>query len=92
MAQTLLSVLARLGLIMQNDRVSKLLDEAYAVAQRLPEGDQEAIGAALLAEIEDNHRWDELLAQPSEVIERMADRVLEDHRLGRTLPLDPESL
>jgi hypothetical protein len=72
--------------------MSKLLDEAYAIAKKLPEEEQEAIGALLLAEIEDNRRWDELLAQPSEVIERMANQALEDHRLGRTVPLDPESL
>jgi hypothetical protein len=72
--------------------MTNLLDEAYAAAKKLPEDEQEAIGAMLLAEIEDNRRWDELLAQPSEVIERMADRALEHHRLGLTLPLDPETL
>jgi hypothetical protein len=77
---------------MQNDRMSNLLDEAYAAAKKLPEEDQDAIGAVLLAEIDANRRWDELLAQPSEVIERMADRALEHDRLGLTLPLDPEDL
>jgi hypothetical protein len=76
----------------QNRNVPNLLDEAYAIAKKLPEDEQEEIGAVLLAEIEDNRRWDELLAQPSEVIERMADRALEHHRLGLTLPLDPETL
>ncbi|HEV7485955.1 MAG TPA: hypothetical protein VGQ65_09750 [Thermoanaerobaculia bacterium] len=72
--------------------MTNLLDEAYAAAKKLPEEEQQAIGAVLLAEIEDNRRWDELLAQPSEVIERMADQALEHYRLGRTLPLDPENL
>jgi hypothetical protein len=72
--------------------MSNLLDEAYAAAKQLPEQDQEAIGAWLLAEIDADRRWEELLAQPSDVIERMADRALEDHRLGRTLPLDPDTL
>jgi len=72
--------------------MNKLLDEAYAAAKKLPEEEQEALGALLLAEMDSDRRWDELLAQPSDVIERMADRALEDHRLGRTLPLDPESL
>ena len=72
--------------------MSKLLDEAYAAAKELPEQEQEAIGAWLLAEIDADRRWDELLAQPSDVIERMADQALEDHRLGRTLPLDPDTL
>jgi hypothetical protein len=72
--------------------MSKLLDEAYAAAKELPEEEQEAIGAWLLAEIEDNRRWDELLSQPSAIIERMADQALDAHRLGLTLPLDPERL
>ncbi|MDP9361285.1 MAG: hypothetical protein M3P29_07535 [Acidobacteriota bacterium] len=72
--------------------MSKLLDEAYAAAKELPEQDQEAIGAWLLAEMDADRRWDELFAQPSDVIERMADQALEDHRHGRTLPLDPDTL
>jgi hypothetical protein len=72
--------------------MANLLDEAYAAAKELPEEEQEAIGAVLLAEIDANRRWDELLAQPSEVIERMADQALENYRRGNTLPLDPETL
>ena len=64
--------------------MSNLLDEAYAGAKDLPEEDQEAIGAWLLAEIDADRKWDELFAQPSEVIERMADKAIEDHRRGRT--------
>ena len=70
--------------------MTNLLDEAYAAAKELPEEEQEAIGAVLLAEIDADRRWDELFAQPSDVIERMADQALEDHRLGKTIPLDPD--
>jgi len=72
--------------------MTKLLDEAFAAAKQLPPDEQNAIAALLLAEIDANRRWDELLAQPSEVIERMVDRALEAHRRGDTLPLDPETL
>ena len=72
--------------------MTNLLDEAYAVAKELPEEEQEAMGALLLAEIDADRHWDELFAQPSDVIERMADQALEDHRQGRTRPLDPETL
>jgi hypothetical protein len=72
--------------------MSNLLDEAYAAAKELPEQEQEAIGAWLLAEIDADRKWDELFAKPSEVIERMAGKALEDYRRGRTLPLDPETL
>jgi hypothetical protein len=72
--------------------MSNLLDEAYAAAKELSEQEQQPIGAWLLAEIDADRRWEELLAQPSDVIERMAERALEDHRRGRTLPLDPDTL
>jgi methylase of polypeptide subunit release factors len=72
--------------------MGNLLDEAYAIAKELSEQEQQVIGAWLLAELDADRRWEELLAQPSDVIERMAEKALEDHRLGRTFPLDPESL
>jgi hypothetical protein len=72
--------------------MTNLLDEAYAAAKELPEEEQEAIGAVLLAEIDADRRWEELLSQPSEVVERMVDKALENHRLGKTLPLDPDTL
>jgi hypothetical protein len=72
--------------------MNNLLDEAYAAAKKLPEDEQEMIGAVLLEEIDADRRWEELFAKPSDVIERMADEALEEYRLGRTLPLDPDTL
>jgi hypothetical protein len=72
--------------------MTNLLDEAYAAAKELPEEDQEAIGAVLLAEMDADQRWEQLLSQPSDVIEQMIDKALENHRLGKTLPLDPDTL
>jgi len=72
--------------------MTNLLDEAYAVAKELPEEEQQAIGAWLLEEIDADRHWDELFAQPSEVIERMGEKALEDYRRGLTLPLDPDRL
>ena len=72
--------------------MSKLLEQAIEEAHKLPESDQEAIGAWLLAEIESERKWDELFSRPSAVIDRMAQEALEDHRAGKTTPLDPEKL
>jgi len=72
--------------------MTNLLDEAYAAAKELPEDEQEMIGAVLLKEIDADRRWEELLSQPSDVVERMIDKGLENHRLGKTLPLDPDTL
>jgi len=73
--------------------MGKLLAQAIEEAQKLPDDEQEAIGAWLLAEIESERRWDELFSRPpSKALERMAAEALEDFRAGRTTPLDPERL
>jgi RecB family exonuclease len=73
--------------------MGKLLDRAIEEAHKLSEEEQEAVGAWLLAEIESERKWDELFScPPSEALERMAAQALEDHRAGRTTPLDPEQL
>jgi hypothetical protein len=72
--------------------MGKLLEKAIAEASKLPESEQEAIGAWLLAEIESERRWDELFARPSDTLERMADEALREHQAGLTQLLDPDTL
>jgi len=72
--------------------MGKLLEKAIAEASKLPEDEQEAIGAWLLAEIDSERRWDELFARPSDILERMADEALREHEAGLSQPLDPETL
>ena len=73
--------------------MGRLLAQAIEEAQKLPDDEQEAIGAWLLAEIESERRWDELFSRPpSEALERMAAEALEDFRAGRTIPPDPDRL
>ena len=72
--------------------MGKLLQKAIAEASRLPESEQEAIGAWLLAEIESERRWDDLFARSADVLERMADQALREHEAGLTEPLDPDTL
>lgn len=73
--------------------MGRLLEQAIAEAHQLPEDEQEAIGAWLLAEIESERKWDELFSRPpSAALERMAAEALEEHRAGLTTPLDPDRL
>jgi hypothetical protein len=73
--------------------MGKLLERAIEEAQKLPNDEQEAIGAWLLAEIESERRWDELFSRPpSKALEQMAAEALEDYRAGRTSPLSPDEL
>ena len=72
--------------------MEKLLEKAISEASKLPESEQEALGARLLAEIESERRWSELFARPGTVLERMADEALDEHSRGLTTPLDPDRL
>lgn len=73
--------------------MGKLLERAIEEAYKLPESDQEAVGAWLLAEIESERRWDELFSgPPSDTLKRMAEKALAEHRAGLTTPLDPDRL
>jgi hypothetical protein len=73
--------------------MGRLLERAIEEAQKLPDDEQEAIGAWLLAKIESERRWDALFSRPpSEALERMAAEALADFRAGRTTPLDLDRL
>ena len=69
-----------------------LLQRAIAEVSKLPQSEQEAIGAWLLAEMESGRRWGQLFGQSSNALERIADEALEQHERGLTTPLDPDQL
>jgi hypothetical protein len=48
----------------------------------------------MLAELESERRWTELFAtkESEDLLERLADEALENHRKGRTEPLNPDDL
>ncbi len=72
--------------------MTKSLEKAFEAASRLPEGDQDALAAAILEELAADERWEKLLAQSPGALERLADEALAEHRAGRTKPLDPDKL
>ena len=70
--------------------VSKLLEKAVEEAFKLPEADQEAVGAWLLAELESERRWDNLFAGSGYVLEQMAAEAIQEDEAGLTKPFDPD--
>jgi len=72
--------------------MGRLLEKAILEASKLPDSEQETIGAWLLEQIETERPWDELFGRSSSALERMADRALEEHDHGLTTPLDPDQL
>jgi hypothetical protein len=53
-----------------------LLDQAFAAAKALPEPEQNAIAAAILAEIQDERRWVEAFARSPEAVSELAGEAL----------------
>ena len=74
--------------------MTRLLEDAIAQAKQLPEEDQEAIASIILREIQSERRWDELFTRPesADLLARLADEALADHRAGLTRKLDINEL
>ncbi len=71
---------------------TNLMTELFTKASALPDDQQDRIAARVLAEIDDDLRWDRAFAKSLPALERLADRVLADHQAGETEQLDPDSL
>lgn len=69
-----------------------LLQKAIAETARLPEQDQEAIGALILVELESERRWDELFAKSQDLLAELAEEARKEHHAGLTEPLNPEKV
>lgn len=73
-------------------RMTKLLEEAFAEASKLPEQEQDALAAVILEELASERRWDQAFADSADLLAQLADQALAEHRAGKTHVLDPERL
>ncbi len=72
--------------------MGRLLEKAFEEASKLPEAEQEAAGAWLLAELESERRWDDLFARSHEILAEMAAEAIREDELGLTEILDPDEM
>ena len=72
--------------------MTKLLEEAFAEASKLPEQEQDALAAVLLDELASERRWDQAFADSADLLAQLADQALAEHQAGKTQVLDPERL
>ena len=72
--------------------MSRLLEKAMAEAAKLPELEQDAVGAWILAELESERRWDALFARSQNVLTKLTGEARQEYRAGLTEPLDPDKL
>jgi hypothetical protein len=72
--------------------MGRLLQKAVEEASKLPEADQEAVGALILAELESERRWDDLFARSQDILAEMAAEAIREDEAGLTQPLDPDEM
>ena len=68
--------------------MSNTLAKAIELAKRLPEKDQEVLGALLLEEMRSEKRWTKLFRESQDQLSNLADEALAEHRSGVTKPWD----
>ncbi len=67
--------------------MTQLLEQAIAELTRLS-GEQDAIAALILEELEDDRRWEDAFRASEAPLTRVADKVRADIRAGRTRKMD----
>lgn len=72
--------------------MGKVLQQAVSELTKLPEPEQEAAGAWILAELESESRWDDLFARSSDLLSELADEAIREDQAGLTEALDPAKL
>ena len=72
--------------------MSELLEHALEKARKLPDAEQDAIGAIILEELEDEARWEQAFAKSQDALAKLAAEAMEEDGRGETKELDPDSL
>ena len=63
--------------------MSTLLERAVSEAKKLPREQQDAIGSAILDEIEDDRKWEEAFARSPDKLAALAARAAEQVQAGQ---------
>ena len=74
--------------------MDQLLQEAFDRAANLPLGEQDRFARFLLAELDASREWGQLFDLPAsdDLLNRLSNEALSDHRAGLSTPLNPTDL
>ena len=76
----------------REENMTRLLEEVFARVSELPADAQDELARWLLSELESERRWSKLFEESGDVLARLAEEALAEHRRGETKELDPENL
>ena len=72
--------------------MTRLLDEAFALARQLPDDQQNELAARIIAELTEEDAFDRRIAATVDQLDWLIEEARADFRAGRTEELDPERL
>ena len=72
--------------------MTKLLQQAFAQAEKLPDAEQELLASWLLAELAAENDFDQAIANSAHKLKNLVAEALAEHRAGLTEELDPKRL
>ncbi len=72
--------------------MTKLLEKAFKKASQLPDIEQNSFAKWVLEELEAEKKWDEIIADSEDLLDKLADEALDAHRQDRTQSLDINKL
>ncbi len=72
--------------------MTHLLQQAFAKVSKLPEVEQNVLARWVLGELDSERRWEKAFAGSEDILSKLADEALGEHKRGKTKILRPESL
>ncbi|NJM48473.1 MAG: hypothetical protein HC860_21765 [Alkalinema sp. RU_4_3] len=72
--------------------MTELLEQAIAQLKSQSIDRQDAIASLILAELDDDRRWDQSFARSPDLLAKLAAEAMDEYHSGRTQELNPETL
>ena len=68
--------------------MTRLLEDALRKVGKLSEDEQNGIASQILKTLEDEEAWGKMLRKNPAKLRELAEKALDEHRCGKTRPLD----
>ena len=72
--------------------MTTLVEQLVERISALPDDERDRMAARFLDELDEDERWEHSFASSIDVLERMADDAVAEHRAGKSALLDPDEL
>jgi hypothetical protein len=72
--------------------MTKLLERAFKEASKLPEIEQNAFAKWVMEELETEEKWQKAFAASEDILDRLADEALAEHKAGKNKILNVKDL